>query len=207
MKNGDWSSDIMKKPDLQMRSVWSIATPKPREKLHGKHPTQKPVELLRRVILASTAPGASILDPFAGSSTTGIAAALIGDRQFTGIEREQKYIDLSIKRHRDFSPRVNRMERRGSPCCMKTGGFGGGNTRTGLNFETERDLLTAIAHAPGYTVAGSVIYYRGSEVARATRRTRSTECWPSVGLITANIFRRNFFPTMRFTLSSTIRCS
>jgi site-specific DNA-methyltransferase (adenine-specific) len=102
MKNGDWSSDIMKKPDLQMRSVWSIATPKPKEKLHGEHPTQKPVELLRRVILASTAPGASILDPFAGSSTTGIAAALIGDRQFTGIEREQKYIDLSIKRHRDI---------------------------------------------------------------------------------------------------------
>jgi site-specific DNA-methyltransferase (adenine-specific) len=51
--------------------------------------------------LASTPPGASILAPFAGSSTTGIAAVLIGDRQFTGIEREQKYIDLSIKRHRD----------------------------------------------------------------------------------------------------------
>src|SRR6201995_4452448 len=96
-------------------------------KLHVKHPTQKPVELLRRVILASTAPGASILDPFAGSSTTGIAAALIGDRQFTGIEREKKYIELSI---------------------------GGGNTRTGINFETERDLLSAIAHAPGYTVVG-----------------------------------------------------
>jgi site-specific DNA-methyltransferase (adenine-specific) len=96
---------MMKKPDLQMRSVWSVATPKPNEKIHGKHPTQKPVELLRRVILASTPPGASILDPFAGSSTTGIAAALIGGRQFTGIEREKKYIDLSIKRHRDIARR------------------------------------------------------------------------------------------------------
>src|SRR3984957_14512758 len=62
------------------------------------------------------------------------------------------------------------MERRGSRCCMKTGGFGGGNTATGLNFETERDLLAAIAHAPGYTVAGSVIYYRGSEVARSYKK-------------------------------------
>jgi hypothetical protein len=53
---------------------------------------------------------------------------------------------------------------------MKTGGFGGGNARTGLNFETERDLLSAIAHAPGYTVAGSVIYYRGSEVARSYKK-------------------------------------
>jgi site-specific DNA-methyltransferase (adenine-specific) len=102
MKNGEWPGDMMKKPDLQMRSVWAIGTPKPSEKIHGKHPTQKPVELLRRVILASTPPGASILDPFAGSSTTGIAATLIGDRQFTGIERDKKFIELSIKRHRDI---------------------------------------------------------------------------------------------------------
>ena len=61
------------------------------------------MKLLRRVILASTPPGASILDPFAGSSTTGIAATLVGDRQFTGIERDKKYIELSIKRHRDVA--------------------------------------------------------------------------------------------------------
>ncbi|MGO4869794.1 MAG: DNA-methyltransferase [Roseiarcus sp.] len=103
MKNGEWPGDMMKKPDLQMRSVWAIGTPKPNEKIHGKHPTQKPIELLRRVILASTPPGASILDPFAGSSTTGIAATLVGDRQFTGIERDKKYIELSIKRHRDVA--------------------------------------------------------------------------------------------------------
>ena len=104
MKEGAWRSDTLKKPGLQMRSVWSIATPKPVEKVHGKHPTQKPLELLRRVVLASTAPGAKILDPFAGSSTTGIAATLIGNRHFTGIEKDRKFIQLSIKRHEDLAP-------------------------------------------------------------------------------------------------------
>ena len=53
---------------------------------------------------------------------------------------------------------------------MKTGGIGGGNTRTGLNFENERDLLTAISHAPGYSVANAIIYYRGREVARSFKK-------------------------------------
>lgn len=102
MKNGDWPGDKMKNPGTQMRSVWSVNTPRPSEKAHGRHPTQKPLELLRRIVLASTPTGASILDPFAGSSTTGIAAAMIGERDFTGIEKDKKYIDLSIKRHRDL---------------------------------------------------------------------------------------------------------
>ena len=53
---------------------------------------------------------------------------------------------------------------------MKLGGIGGGNTRTGLNFENERDLLTAISHAPGYRVIGPVIYYNDVEVARSYRK-------------------------------------
>ena len=53
---------------------------------------------------------------------------------------------------------------------MKLGGIGGGNTRTGLNFENERDLLTAISRAPGYSVVGSVIYYNAVEVARSYRK-------------------------------------
>ena len=53
---------------------------------------------------------------------------------------------------------------------MKLGGTGGGNTRTGLNFENERDLLTAISHAPGYSVEGSIIKYDGREVARSYRK-------------------------------------
>jgi site-specific DNA-methyltransferase (adenine-specific) len=100
MKNGDWNGDFLKKPNMQMRSVWAIGTPKPEEKKFGKHPTQKPHELLRRIVLASTNKGDIVLDPFAGSSTTGIAAHLSG-RKFIGIDTEKKFLDLSIKRFED----------------------------------------------------------------------------------------------------------
>ena len=98
MKNDDWSEDNLKKPGLQMRSVWSIKPPKKDEKTFGKHPTQKPVELLKRIIKASTKDGDIILDPFAGSSTTGVAAQIIGGRKFIGIDKSKEYLDLSIKR-------------------------------------------------------------------------------------------------------------
>ena len=97
MKEGDWSQDVLKKPGLQMRSVWSIGTPKPAEKTFGKHPTQKPLELLRRVVLASTKKGDIIVDPFTGSSTTGLAAVANG-RKFIGVDLEKQYLDLSVKR-------------------------------------------------------------------------------------------------------------
>jgi len=101
MKEGDWPDDKLKSPGLQMRSVWSIGTPKPNEKKFGKHPTQKPLELLRRIVLASTKPGDIILDPFAGSSTTGIAAATHG-RKFIGVDLDSNFLDLSIKRINDL---------------------------------------------------------------------------------------------------------
>ena len=97
MKNGEWKEDKIKVPNKQMRSVWSVNMPRPKEKLHGKHPTQKPIDLLRRIILASTNIGDLILDPFTGSSTTGIAAYENG-RRFIGIDMEKEYLDLSIKR-------------------------------------------------------------------------------------------------------------
>jgi site-specific DNA-methyltransferase (adenine-specific) len=97
MKNGKWPGDFIKKPGKQMRSVWAINTPKPEEKTFGKHPTQKSLELLKRVVLASTNEGDVILDPFTGSSTTGLAAAMYG-RKFIGVDTEPKYLDLSIKR-------------------------------------------------------------------------------------------------------------
>lgn len=100
MKEGDWTGDVLKKPGLQMRSVWSIGTPKPVEKKFGKHPTQKPIELLRRIVLASTKKGDIVLDPFTGSSTTGLAAVANG-RQFIGIDLEKPFLDLSIKRYLD----------------------------------------------------------------------------------------------------------
>lgn len=96
-KTGDWNGDFLKKPGLQMRSVWAISTPKPSEKTFGKHPTQKPLTLLQRIVLSSTKKDAVILDPFTGSSTTGIASALTG-RKFIGIDLERDYLDLSIKR-------------------------------------------------------------------------------------------------------------
>ena len=101
MKNGNWPEDFIKKPGLQMRSVWSMGTPKPAEKKYGKHPTQKPVDLLVRIVMASTNKGAVVLDPFTGSSTTGIASYLNG-RKFIGIDLEKKYLDLSIKRLKDI---------------------------------------------------------------------------------------------------------
>lgn len=101
MKNGTWPEDALKKPGLQMRSVWSMGTPKPSEKIHGKHPTQKPIDLLKRIVLASTNKGDVVLDPFTGSSTTGLAA-ILNDRKFIGIDLEKKYLDLSIKRCRDL---------------------------------------------------------------------------------------------------------
>ena len=106
MRKGKWVNDFFKKEGKQMRSVWhipqdesvwSINTPRPEEKKFGKHPTQKPIALLERIILASTNKGDIILDPFTGSSTTGLVAVQNG-RKFVGIDTEKEYLDLSAKR-------------------------------------------------------------------------------------------------------------
>lgn len=81
----------------QMTDVWRIPAVGMWEKTCGKHPTQKTLRLLYRIILASTNEGDTILDPFAGSSTTGIAANLLG-RKFIGIEQEQEFVELSYRR-------------------------------------------------------------------------------------------------------------
>jgi len=108
MKNGNWhKEDILKKPGKQMRSVWAIGTPKAFEKKFGKHPTQKPIDLLKRVVLASTKEKDLILDPFTGSSTTGLVAYLYG-RRFVGIDTEKKYLDLSIKRFEYLKKNIER---------------------------------------------------------------------------------------------------
>ena len=79
---------------------WAITPPKSEEKIYGKHPTQKPIELLERIILASTKPGDIILDPFSGSGTTGIAAYR-NRRQYIGIDLEEGYLETSKKRFKD----------------------------------------------------------------------------------------------------------
>jgi site-specific DNA-methyltransferase (adenine-specific) len=83
----------------QMKTVWRISAPNGEEKEFGKHPTQKPVALLERIILASTRQGDLIFDPFSGSSTTGVAAIQTG-RRFVGTELECHFIDLSVARLR-----------------------------------------------------------------------------------------------------------
>ncbi len=98
--------EILHQAGKQMRSIWAINTPAANEKTFGKHPTQKPLELLKRVILASTNKGDLILDPFTGSSTTGLAAHLLG-RKFIGIDKEQKYLDVSIQRFEALKKDMN----------------------------------------------------------------------------------------------------
>lgn len=83
----------------QMTDVWRIPAVGMWEKTCGKHPTQKPLRLLYRIILASTNEGDTILDPFAGSSTTGIAANLL-NRNFIGIEQDSNFIELSKQRRK-----------------------------------------------------------------------------------------------------------
>lgn len=107
MKHGYFPKDTLKKPDTQMRSVWSISTPKREEKKFGKHPTQKPLELLKRIVLASTNPGDTILDPFAGSATTGVMAYRYS-RKFIGIEMEKDYLTLSVKRLQALSTKAQK---------------------------------------------------------------------------------------------------
>jgi site-specific DNA-methyltransferase (adenine-specific) len=98
MKNGTFKEDKMKMPDKQMRSVWSIPTPPPDEKIFGKHPTQKPLSLLKRIVLSSTNENSLILDPFNGGGTTGVAAKIVGGRKYIGIDIEKEYINLTINR-------------------------------------------------------------------------------------------------------------
>lgn len=85
----------------QMTDVWRLPAIGKWEKSCGKHPTQKPLALLSRIILASTKPNDWVLDPFAGSSTTGIAANLL-HRRYLGIEQEPEFVDLSERRRREL---------------------------------------------------------------------------------------------------------
>ena len=92
----EWDDKISPK-NRQMRSVWNIPLTPLNEKKHGKHPTQKPIELLKRIIASSSDEGDLILDPFNGSGTTGVVADMLG-RKYIGIDLDKNYLDLTIKR-------------------------------------------------------------------------------------------------------------
>ena len=100
-KTHKFNYEVMKQLNggTQMTDVWRIPAVGRWEKEQGKHPTQKPLRLLYRIILASTKAGDTILDPFSGSATTGIAANLLG-RNYIGIEQDLQFVQLSVARRR-----------------------------------------------------------------------------------------------------------
>ena len=104
-----YNYDLMHKiaDNRQMTDVWRMPAIAPWEKTCGKHPTQKPLALVVRAILACTKDYDRILDPFAGSGTTGIAARLT-NRSFTGIDIEAKYLSVAAQRH-ELLPKLRRV--------------------------------------------------------------------------------------------------
>ena len=105
-RNWDSSNDKLKNSGKQMRSVWSIPTTPKREKQFGLHPTQKPLELMLRLVSMCTNQGDIILDPFCGSGTTGVAAVSLG-RRFIGIDLNEESAKIALKRieaaHENYS--------------------------------------------------------------------------------------------------------
>ena len=94
-----FNNDLINSPDpySQVSSVWRIPTVPKHEKLKGYHPTQKPLRLLRRALLASTCEGDLVFDPFCGSGTTGVAAKEL-NRAFVGAELEEEFAELAARR-------------------------------------------------------------------------------------------------------------
>jgi site-specific DNA-methyltransferase (adenine-specific) len=147
--------------DKQMKDVWKLPAIAPWEKSCGKHPTQKPLSVLTRLILASTKPNAWILDPFTGSSTTGIAANL-ANRRFLGIDQEEEFLTISKNRKLEIeNPKTAATYR------QKIGGFNDKKElelflvkepkeeyKTELNLTKKKgDLLTAILQNGGLSAS------------------------------------------------------
>jgi len=95
----------------QMQDIWAITPPRRQEKRFGRHPTQKPLELLMRIVRAASPEGALVLDPFSGSGTTGIACALLG-RRFMGIELNPEYLEIARERYLHLDEESPEVERR-----------------------------------------------------------------------------------------------
>jgi site-specific DNA-methyltransferase (adenine-specific) len=93
----DYIYDELNPKGKQTRNVWSIPLTPKKEKWAGDHPTQKPIELLRRIIISCTKKGDTVLDPFTGSGTTNVVAEMLR-RNSIGIEKDKKYFDIIKKR-------------------------------------------------------------------------------------------------------------
>ena len=99
----------------QMKSVWRIGAPRTEEKKFGKHPTQKPVALIERCILASTREGDLVMDPFLGGGTTAVAA-LATKRRCLGIELDESNLKLASKRAQHASHSVSNLPSEAPQC-------------------------------------------------------------------------------------------
>ena len=86
----------------QMRNMWEISLIKPSERKYGKHPSQKPLQVVERLILAGTNEGDLILDPFSGTGTTGVVAEK-QNRKWVMIEKEESYNQIAQKRLNELS--------------------------------------------------------------------------------------------------------
>lgn len=106
-----YNYELMKKinNDKQMKDVWSFPAIAPWEKSCGKHPTQKPLALLVRLILMATNEDSIVCDPFSGSGTTGIASNLLG-RDFIGIEKEDEFIEIAIRRKNELDESIESLK-------------------------------------------------------------------------------------------------
>lgn len=97
-KNGDFVGDSLKNPEKQMRTVWDIPNNKDKEELrYGKHPTQKPIKILTRMIKLSSKDSDIVFTPFAGAGSECVAAKLCG-RHYLGVELEKEYVTIANNR-------------------------------------------------------------------------------------------------------------
>lgn len=97
-KHGDFSYDALKSPKKQMRTVWDIPNNKEKQELaYGKHPTQKPIRILKRMIKLSSRPGDIMLTPFSGAGSECVAAKSVG-RNYIGFELDESYCEMAKAR-------------------------------------------------------------------------------------------------------------
>lgn len=110
-KNGDFSYDSLKTPGKQMRTVWDISNNKEKSELaYGKHPTQKPLRILKRMIRLASKEGDVMLTPFAGSGSECVAAKMTG-RDYIGVELEQDYCAIAAERLRHVEKNEDQLGR------------------------------------------------------------------------------------------------
>lgn len=97
----NWTFNYKKLKELnggvQMRNMWDIPSTPTSEKKHGKHPSQKPIKLIKRLVTGLSNKNQVIIDPFMGSGTIPLVAKLLG-RKFVGIDNNKNYCKIAVKR-------------------------------------------------------------------------------------------------------------